>query len=211
MISTSVLLLALAAWGGTGTAWTSAESKILAAGEWSTPVADARGYAVRGRLVLCTKQVNPDRREVAVYVELQGAHDFIGNDLRLFCDLGRTDFRPEYKGGLHCTMRDKDGQEIPATGYPFSGAMPRSQWLTLPVAATLRLRASPFGIHRPGALAISPQANQLWVINANDPRAYFLSGTFTVDPAQDPSPIGNEHVWRGTLILPPARIVNRPQ
>ena len=47
--------------------------KVIAAGDWSRPATDNRARAVRGRLVLCEKVVNADRREVAVYVELQEA------------------------------------------------------------------------------------------------------------------------------------------
>jgi hypothetical protein len=79
----------------------------------------------------------------------------------------------------------------------------------LPVDATLRLRATPFGIHRPKALAISPQLDQLWVIGDDDANEYFLSGRFTVDPAADRVAPGDEHVWRGTIALPAARIVNQ--
>lgn len=182
--------------------------EMIAAGGWSKPVADDRGYAVRGRLVLCERRVNDDRREVAVYVELQDASEFIGSSMRLFCDFGKTDFRPEYRGGLQCELRDKDGHPVPATGFPFGGAVPKSEWVTLPTDATIRLRSTPFGIHRPKALAVCPGLGRLWVIDDGDPKEYFLSGTFTVNPAADRMPPGEEHVWRGTLVLPAARIVN---
>src|SRR5262249_9678155 len=150
-----------------------------------------------------------DRRRVAVYVELQDATESVGNSMQLFCDLGRTDFRPEYQTGLQCEMRDKDKRPVPSTGFPFSGAVPKSEWVTLPSDATIRLRASPFGIHRAKALAISPQLDKLWVIADGDPGEYFLSGTFTVDPAEDQIPAMKDHVWRGAIVLPPARIVNQ--
>jgi len=144
-----------------------------------------------------------------LYVELQDASESRGRSLQLFCDFGKTNFRPEYKGGLDCDLRDKDGRPIPAiTPFAFSGGVPGSQWITLPSDATIRLRATPFGIHRAKAIAISPHLGNVWVIGDDDPREYFLSGTFTVDPAADRTPPG-EHVWRGTIILPPARIVNR--
>ena len=183
--------------------------KVIAAGEWSKAVTDHRGYAVRGRLVLCEKVVAEDRREVAVYVELQDACDFIGESMRVFCDLGRHDFRPEYKGGLRCQMHDKAKNEIPGEGFPFGGAIPKSQWITLPTDGTIRLRTTPFGIHRPGALAVCPELNKMWVIQDDDPGEYFLSGTFTVEPAKDQIPEGDGHVWRGTLELPPMKIVSR--
>ena len=183
--------------------------KITAAGEWSKPVADSGGYAVRGRLVLGEKPVSDGRRQVAVYVELQDASEAVGGSMRLFCDLGKTDFRPEYKGGLQCELQDKDKRPVKSTPFPFSGAVPKSEWVTLPSDATIRLRASPFGIHRAKALAISPDLGKLWVIGDDDPNEYFLSGTFTVDPATDHTPPAKEHVWRGTIVLPAVRVVNQ--
>lgn len=183
--------------------------KVIAAGEWSKPVADHRGYAIRGRLVLCEKVIAEDRREVAVYVELQDACDFIGESMRIFCDLGKHDFRPEYKGGLQYELRDKDKQVKAGEPFAFSGGTPKSQWITLPTDGTIRLRATPFGIHRPGALVICPDLGNLWIIQDDDPGEYFLSGTFTVEPAKDQIPEGDGHVWRGTLELPPMKIVSR--
>ena len=80
--------------------------KLFATGDWSKPVADKVGYALRGRLVLATKRVSDERRDTIVYVELQDASDFVGHGMQLFCDLGKTDLRPEYKQGLKCEMRD---------------------------------------------------------------------------------------------------------
>ena len=209
MIRASAILVGiiLAALGGLGQA---AEGpKLIAAGEWSKPVADTRGFAVRGRLVLCEKRLSDDRREVAVYVELQDASEFVGSSMRLFCDIGKTDFRPEYKGGLQCELQDKDKKPVKTTPSAFSGAVPSSEWVTLPSDATIRLRASPFGIHRAKAMAISPDSGKLWVIDDDDPNEYFLSGTFTVDPAAGRNTIEEPHVWRGTIILPTVRIVNQ--
>jgi hypothetical protein len=186
-----------------------AEPKVIAEGKWSKPVSDGRGYAVRGRLVLCEKRIGDERREFAVYVELQDACEFIGAGMQIYCDFAKTDFRPEYKGGLQCEMHDKDKKPVKATGYPFGGSVPKSQWIRLPTDATIRLRATPFGLHRPKAMAISPELNKLWVINDDDPKEYFLSGTFTADPAETQKPSGDEHVWRGTIVLPAMRIVNK--
>lgn len=208
MVRTIAITVGIIACALCGSGRAAEEPRLIAAGEWSKPVTDSRGSALRGRLVLCEKMVGEDRREVAVYVELQDASDHVGPGLNLFCDFGRTDFRPEYKGGLRCELRDKDKQLVRPMGYPFGGAVPSSEWVKLPADATIRLRATPFGLHRPKAMAISPELNTLWVIDDGDPREYFLSGTFTVDPAADNPPPGNEHAWRGTIDLPAARIVN---
>ena len=183
--------------------------KTLAEGEWSKPVADSRGRAVRGRLVLGEKPAPEGRRAVAVYVELQEASEAIGGSLRLFCEMGKSDFRPEYKGGLNCEMKDKDGKTVKSAPFPFGGAVPRSEWITLPPDGTIRLRASPFGISQAGALAISPHLGALWIIPDGDPGEYSLSGTFTIDSPKERTPTDDEHIWRGTLELPAVRIVNR--
>jgi hypothetical protein len=185
------------------------EPKIIAAGEWSEPVADTRGYALRGRLVVCEKRIGEDRREVAIYVELQDASDFIGSSMRLYCEMSKSDFRPEYKGGLHCELRDKDKRLVPSAPFAFSGGVPKSEWVTLPCDGTIRLRATPFGIQRPKALALSPHLGALWVIEETDLNPYFLSGTFTISPTEERIPPGTEPVWRGTIVFPAVRIVNQ--
>jgi hypothetical protein len=209
MIRTCAFLMGMFSWALGGLAQAADGPKVIAAGDWSKAVADARGRAVRGRLVLCAKRVGADRREVAVYVELQDASQGIGASLRLFCDFGKTDFRPEYRGGLHCELRDKDRRPVKPTPFAFSGFSPRSEWVTLPSDATIRLRASPFGIHRAKAMALAPGLGKLWVIADGDAKEYFLSGTFTVDPAAERIPRGEGHVWRGTLVLPAVWVVNQ--
>lgn len=147
-----VRLIGITSWIFCGLGQSAETPKIIAAGEWSKPVSDTRGCAVSGRLVICEKQIGDDRREAVVYVELRDASETVGRSMQLFCDMGKTDFRPEYKGGLQCELQDKDKRSVKTTPFPFSGAVPRSQWVTLPSDATIRLRSSPFGIHRPKAL-----------------------------------------------------------
>jgi hypothetical protein len=73
---------------------------------------------------------------------------------------------------------------------------------------TIRLRATPFGIHRPKALALSPHLGNLWIIENTNLNPYFLSGTFTISPPEEHTPPGAEHVWRGKIVLSAVRIVN---
>lgn len=181
--------------------------RVLYEGDWSKPISDSRGYALRGRLVIC-EQKRGDRIETPVYVELQDACDFIGQTMRLYCDLGKHDFRPEYKGGLNCELRDKDDKLVDSTSFAFGGATPVSQWVSLPRDATIRLRATPFGISRENALSICPHLGKLWVIAGDDTSEYSLSGTFNIDPAESltPDELGHDHIWRGTLELPAVKI-----
>jgi hypothetical protein len=187
------------------------EPKTIAESLWSKPVADSRGYALRARLVLAERKRDEDRREVAVYVELQDASDFIfiGGSMQLYCEMGKADFRPEYKKGLVCELRDKEKQPVKSSPQAFGGAVPKSEWVLLTTDGTIRVRASPFGIHRPKAMAICPHLGQLWVIEDDDPSEYFLSGTFTIDPSEDEAAPAEGHVWRGTLELPAVKITNK--
>jgi hypothetical protein len=182
--------------------------KIVAVGEWSKPVTDDRGYTVRGRLMLCEKMLTKNRPDLAVYVELQDATESIGRSLRLFCDLGKNDFRPEYQGGLQCELRDKAGKTVMPAPFAFSGAVPRSQWVTVPSDGTIRLRASPFGIYRPGSRTICPHPGVVWLIGNDDPAEFELSGTFVINPSDAGTPEDDEHVWRGTIELPTVRIAS---
>jgi hypothetical protein len=184
--------------------------RVIAAGEWSKPVADKDGYALRGRLVLCEKIVSEDRREVAVYIELQDACDFRGRGMQLWCEVNKTDYRPEYKKGLNCEMQDAKGNKIESKGFSFGGGVPSNEWVKLPTDATIRLRTTPFGIHQPGALAICPNLGSMWTIADDDKTEYRLSGSFTIDPADDNKPPDTElHVWRGTIAFPPVQIFGR--
>jgi hypothetical protein len=202
-IATALLFLAASASAADG-------PTVIALGGWSKSVADKDGYALRGRLVLCEKVVSEDRREVAVYLELQDASEFIGHGMQLWCEVAKHDFRPEYKAGLHCEMTGKDGKRIEPEGFPFGGGVPKNQWVALPVDSTVRLRTTPFGIHRQGALAICPALGGMWIIPDDDKTEYRLSGTFTIDPAADNKPPSDDlHVWRGTLTFPPMQIFSR--
>jgi hypothetical protein len=183
---------------------------VIALGDWSKPAVGKDGYALRGRLVLCEKVVSEDRREVAVYIELQDASESVHPDLQLWCEVAKTDFRPEYKNGLHCEMTDAKGNKIESKGFPFGGGVPLNQWVSLPTDATIRLRTTPFGIHQPGALAVCPDLGGMWIIPDDDKTEYRLSGTFTIDPAADNKPPEGElHVWRGTITFPPMQIFSR--
>jgi len=209
LVRTSVILLAICSWGLGELGHAAEGPKVIAAGEWSKPVDDNRGYAVRGRLVLCENRAGTDRREVAVYVELQDASEARGSGMQLYCEMGKTDFRPEYKNGLQCEMRDKDKKLVSSTGYPFGGGAPKAEWVKLPCDATIRLRATPFGLRRANAMAISPELNKLWVIGDDDPNEFFLSGTFTIAPANDRIEMDGGHIWRGAIALPAVRIKNK--
>ncbi|MFO0869728.1 MAG: hypothetical protein U0935_12420 [Pirellulales bacterium] len=181
-----------------------------AVGPWSRPVSDSRGYALRGRLVMAERQREEGLREVAVYVELQDASEHVGGTMRVFCDLGKTDFREPAKSGLHCELRGPDKRPVPSTTVLFSGAVPSSQWVLLPSDSTIRLRASPFGLYRRDSLMIASSLGSQWEIPADDRREYSLSGTFTVDPEEGRTTIQDPHIWRGTLDLPALTIVAGP-
>jgi hypothetical protein len=184
-------------------AWAADAPKVMAEGDWSKPVVDNRGPALRGRLILCEK-----KGQTVVYVELQDASDAVG-EMRLYCDMGRNDFRPEYKGGLQCELRDKDQKPVATKPFAFGGATPKSEWLTLPPDATIRLRATPFGVGQDKARAICPHLGQFWAINDDDPNDYFLSGTFTINAPTDAIERDGGRVWRGTIDLPATRIPSK--
>lgn len=199
------ILLAALIWCGSSEAGHAIEpAPVLVTGEWSEPVTDSRGFAVRGRLVIGEKWVG-DLRETPLYIELQDAGDSITEVKQLYCDLGKHDFRPEYSGGLRCELRDSDGQLVEYAFLSFSGAVPQSQWVSLPAEGQIRLRASPFGIRRAEGMAICPHLGQHWIISGN--QEYALSGTFTIDPAAEVPTPSDGHVWRGTLVLPAVKLV----
>ena len=205
----SSLIVGLLILGLCGSKCAADEPKVLAVGEWSKPVKDDRGYAIRGRLVLCEKPSGDKLCETPLYIELQDASEFIGGDLRLYCAMGRHDFRAEAKEGLACELKDEAGRVVESQSFPFGGGVPKSQWISLPSDSTIRLRATPFGIRRESAITLCPHLGSQWVIGQDDAKAYFLSGTFTIAPPKDAEESTTEHVWRGTIDLPAMKIVNR--
>jgi hypothetical protein len=185
------------------------EPKDIFAGEWSSPVVDDGGHAVQGRLVLREKGVTHDRREVVLYVELRNASSFVGDSMSLYCDMGKTESGAGNRSGLQCELKDGRNRSVEAVPYAFGGAVPLSQWVTLPSDATIRMRASPFGIHRSQGIAISPHLGTVWVIADDDSNKYTLSGTFAISPPQGTVAPSDDHVWIGAIDLPPVCIVNR--
>jgi hypothetical protein len=171
-------------------------------GDWSESVADNRGYSLRGRLVLVAKLGRNGQSETVLYVELQDTCTFIGNGMRVFCEMGKTDFRPEYKGGLNCELVDKSGKPFKLSSFPFGGAVPKSEWVYLPVDSSIRVRATPFGLRRDNARVICPHLGAMWVIENSDKSEYTLKATFTVLPHDGKQEVETVHSWTGTLKLP---------
>lgn len=176
-------------------------------GEWSESVADSRGYSLRGRLVLVDKVGHNGHRESVLFVELQDTCQFIGNGIRVFCDMGKTDFRPENQGGLNCELVDKNNQPMKTVSFPFGGVVPRTEWVKLPVNASIRIRATPFGLRQDNARVISPHLGAMWVIENSDKQTYLLKGSFVVQSKEDKGIDESLHAWSGKLVLPPLRIV----
>jgi hypothetical protein len=179
---------------------------VLAEGAWSKAVASGDGDSLRGRLVLVERRVvvggrahfpRQERHGVSVYVELQNARDVVGPALRVYCD---------FVNNLRCRMVDKDGNDVASKPGAFGGGVPQAEWVSLPCEASIRVRSSPFGLHRENAVVISPTLHGGWVIEDNDPKEYFLSGTFTANQATEKE--SDEHVWRGTLELPAIRVAS---
>jgi hypothetical protein len=185
------------------------EPKVIASGEWSDPVVDEGGYAVQGRMVICEKSVTHERFEVVLYIELRDATSSVGRSLRLYCDMGKTDSAANERSGLQSELKDSNGHAVEAAATAFGGAVPTSQWVTLPSDATIRLRASPFGIHRSRGITISPYLGTAWVIDDNDSGEHTLSGKFVINPPEETLAPSNAHVWKGTIYFPPVRILGR--
>jgi len=177
------------------------------AGAWSESVSDSRGYSLRGRLVLVDKAGRNGHPETVMFVELQDTCTFIGNGMSIYCDMGKTDFRPEYQGGLNCELLDKSNQQVKKASFPFGGAVPASEWVKLPVDASIRVRATPFGLRRDNARVICPNLGAMWVVENSDKDEYLLKATFTVLPRDEKNASESLHAWSGKLVLPPIRIM----
>lgn len=158
------------------------EKYILAAGDWSEPVAGSRDKnttrgahqpTIRGRLLLCESSKN---HQTAAYLELQDCCDTWGGSTEIYCDMG----------GFLLELRDANGQLLPIKEGG-GGGMPGAHWMTLPCDSTVRLRISAYA-----SFSFASQAD------------YFMSGSFVVDPPADHTGLD---VWQGTLKLPAMKVV----
>ena len=81
---------------------------------------------------------------------------------------------------------------------------PTNCWVTLPDSSALRLRVNPCcaGYEKDFGLLI-PLSDKAWLVKAEDPGDYFLSGTFSVSPPPDN---GRVNAWHGRLKLPKTKV-----
>jgi len=164
------------------------ETSIVAAGEWSQPVAGfqdknrirgAHHPTLRGRLLLAE---SPKNHRMALYLELQECGDSWGKGVEVYCDPGPG-------GGFHLIPHDASGKPLSPMIDGVNGGAPGAKWMNLPCDSTVRVRISPFSGFLPAS--------------ASD---YSLSGTFTVNPPEDHTGLD---VFQGTLTLPPLTITKQ--
>jgi hypothetical protein len=178
------------------------DTNVLFLGDWSQPVSDATGYAIRGRLLIEQKSQYRGGLpfDIAVYLELQEHSRFLGGPVEISCDFDH-DFR--------CQLFEPSGVAVSShPGFRFNGPHGPSQFkVTLPTDASIRLRVSPpVGCwQEDGGLELSVYPWQTWWIDSKDTNEYFLSGTFTVAPTNNVR-YANPDVWAGTLTLPKVKI-----
>jgi hypothetical protein len=159
------------------------DTNIVAAGEWSAPVAGledmktgrgAHHPTLRGRLLLCE---SPKNNSLAMYLEIQDCDSAWGEATEVYCDAERK-----------CLLKivDASGKSLSPDGF-FSGWVQRPSWINLPSDSAIRLRVS--------------RIETFTFASTND---YLVSGTFTVDPPPDHTGLD---VFQGTINLPPVKIL----
>jgi len=200
------------------------DTNLVAAGDWSQPVATQYGPAIRGRLLICdtpNHASSDPKPDTAVYLELQEFASAL-RSVRVYCGLNRFTV-PDDSPGLQCELRDSAGKLIPSSPGGFSGSEPGSYWVTLMPYCSARLRASVYGGGRldDGGLAIYLCSSRTWWdVHPSKTNEYYLSGTFTAAAPtntfglQTGLPVidsTNMDVWYGTLTLPRLKLpVKKP-
>ena len=173
------------------------DTNVIAFGAWSEPVLDGSGNGLRGRLLMCAypdHRGTSNRLDIGVYVELQECSDAFKGTVQVYCD---------FRAGFSCNLTNAFGKEPEPVGIGFSGGAPGASWHSLPPFASVRLRASTYagGRLRDGSMGIWFIGSGAWTISAKDTNAYFLSGTFVLNPPPGKSNKDGT-VWSGTLLLP---------
>jgi len=191
-------------------AFAAEEPKIIATSDWSKPVGGGTDWManIRGRLVILQGREVGDASvllSTMVYVELQ---NMSGKPTELYFDGAHGhDFRTEYKGGLNCELFDSQGKAVSESGSGGGFQVPRSEWISLPLDSTIRLRANPFGFRstKEGGLRL-PFLGHDWFIKPQDTNHYFLVASFTsISPTNHVSEElkqGRSVVLDGTLLFP---------
>jgi hypothetical protein len=174
------------------------ETNVVAVSSWSEPV-----DSVRGRLLIC-KGYSPGYAgsvpETQVYLELQNVGTSKDESVQIHFDP---------RNGLRCELKDEHNQAPPQTGTGGSGSFPAACWVTLPYDSTVRLRASWYGYGMPEkAGLIIPLFNEL-IIQADNTKDYYLSGTFTASSATNRVSAVGSRIWQGTLALPQMKVSAR--
>jgi hypothetical protein len=169
---------------------------VLVLGDWSKPVKNKYGFAVRGRLMMCeypNHRGSSSGTSAGLYVELQEYSDFVGAT-------GEIYWNPR---ALTCELTDSSGKAVPMSGGAYGGPIASSGWIKLPSGSSMRLRVSPYGGGR-----LSDGGFGVWAamppqtLKPGDPSTYFLSGDFTAKRRTDYKPADFRYVWTGTLKLP---------
>lgn len=177
------------------------DAEVLALGDWSAPVPNKYGFALRGRLLISEypEHRGPNAKtEAALYLELQEYSDFVGAN-------GEVYWNP---AALDCSLNDTSVRPVPNSPSAYGGPVPSSCWITLPSHSSMRLRVSPYAGGRlpDGDFGIWTARFQVWTLKADDTNTYYLSGKFTVDPPTNRVPADFRYVWRGTLDLPKMKV-----
>jgi hypothetical protein len=194
---------------------------LLAVGDWSQPVANRDGYAIRGRLMICD---TPDptapaqNTGTAVFLEVQ-EFSSPSRAVRVCYDpFGLT--RPWDSPALHWELRDSAGQLVPGSQGGFSGpAVPYPCWVTLPPGSSSRWPVSLSGGLDSHGLSITLAPGGSWVLPVSN-KDFYLAGTFTsrtptneywATRGMPPLDATNRDVWYDTLTLPRVRLpLKRP-
>jgi hypothetical protein len=183
------------------------DTNLLATGDWSDIVRDHdehATYALRGRLLVYNDHVASAANHARVYLELQNVFEG-GWSLPLEVYFGVEGVGDSPKSSLFFEMRDAKGNPIPIVPYKVGGFMPYPYDVVLPCDSTIRLRADLYTLgtkEKPDGFRIFVNGGN-WIIRPNDSNEYFLSANLSVK--DHPAPLKN-HIWEGTLHLPPVKI-----
>ena len=178
------------------------DTNLIGAGDWSEPVRDHAGFALRGRLLIYDS-TGQDKggswAETRVYLELQEPDTFVSPiPVEIYLDLGHE---PRFE------MTDAHGKRVPSEGVAIRGfGPPPPCWFMMPCDSTIRVRVDPLmsSTAKPDGLEIFLLSSGMWTIPPGSTNDYYLSATFT-PPTNSPSCL-HYHAWQGTLNLPKVKI-----
>lgn len=161
-------------------------------GAWSDAV-----NGLQMRLIVTSKQENPEFQRAVVYLEMKNVANVINP----------IEFPSQFS--LTCQVTNSIGNPPPIATGMANGPICPPFWIYIPCDSTLKMRVddmNAWAVRYKNQTGVSLAVGSgIWLVPDGATNEYFLTGVFKVEVAMPPPP-EHVHVWTGTIHLPAVAI-----